>query len=99
MPIHPVLKVRKNPTIRLDPTIITDRPEVAAWVAQCIANWSWVESATGTLFANLLGDSNLVAGAALYCDMKSATAKDQSLRSVALSTLSPAECDLIVSTR
>jgi hypothetical protein len=69
------------------------RPEVAAWVAQCIANWSWVESVTGNLFVNLLG-TNLTAGAALYNDMTSALAKDRALRSVALAAVSPTEYTL-----
>ena len=86
MPIHPILSLHKERTIRLDPQAVIERPEAAAWVMQCIANWSWVESATGTLFVNLLG-TNLPAGAALYSDMTSALAKDRALRSVALAAL------------
>ena len=86
MPIHPILSLYSDPTIRLDTQAVMQRPEAAAWVMQCIANWSWVESATSTLFVNLLG-TNLPAGAALYSDMTSALAKDRALRSVALAAL------------
>ena len=86
MPIHPILSLHKKPNVWLDPQALIQRPEAAAWVAQCIANWSWVESTMGTLFSNLLG-TNLPAGAALYNDMTSALSKDRALRSVALAAL------------
>jgi hypothetical protein len=94
MTIHPILKLCRKPTIRLNPPRITERPEAAAWLAQCIANWSRVESAIGNLFVNLLG-TNLSAGAALYNDMGSAVAKDKALASVALASLSPEEFTLL----
>ena len=94
MPIHPILTLHKKPTIKLNSQALIERPEAAAWIAQCIANWSWVESATGSLFVNLLG-TNLPAGAALYNDMTSALAKDRALRSVALAALSPEDYALL----
>ena len=94
MPIRPLLSLERNPTVKLDPQIITDRQEAAAWVAQCIANWSWVEHTFGSLFVNLLG-TNLPTGAALYNDMTSALAKDRALRSVALAALKPKEYKLL----
>ena len=94
MPIHPIVKLRKKYTILLDPEALIERPEVAMWIAQCIANWSWVESSTGSLFVNLLG-TNLPTGAALYNDMASALSKDRALRSVALSSLTQEEYTLL----
>lgn len=95
MPIHPILKLCKTPTINLNPQALIERPETAAWVAQCIANWSWVESTIGSLFVNLLG-TNMPVGAALYNDMTSARAKDRALRSVALAALDSEDYALLV---
>ncbi len=94
MPIQPILTLHKNPTVKLNPQALIDRPEPAAWVAQCIANWAWAEHVFGSLFVNLLG-TNLPAGAALYSDMTSALAKDRALRSVALAALNAKEYSLL----
>jgi hypothetical protein len=94
MPIRPILTIEKNPTVRLDPQKVTQRQETAAWIAQCIANWSWVESAIGGLFVNLLG-TNLTTGAALYNDITSSLTKDRALRSVALTALKEKEYRLL----
>ena len=94
MPLHPILSLQKNPTVKLNPQAVAKRQEAAAWVAQCIANFSWVESAVASLFVNLLG-TNLPTGPALYADMASANAKDRALRSVALAVLKPEEYTLL----
>jgi hypothetical protein len=94
MPIRPILSLKKNPNVRLDPQLVHQRQEAAAWAMQCIANWSWAEHVFGTVFVNLLG-TNLPAGAALYNDMTSALAKDRTLRSVAISSLKEDEYKLL----
>src|SRR5436190_17367968 len=76
MPIHPILSLHDKPNIRLDPNAMIERPEVAAWIGQCIAIWSWVESNIGHMFVNLLG-TNLTTGAELYAGMTSSLAKDR----------------------
>lgn len=92
---QPILNVVKKPSIKLNSRTMSERPDVAAAVAQCIANWSWVELQIASLFVCLLGTKSMVAGATLYNDMDSARVKDRALRAVALSILSPDECKLL----
>jgi hypothetical protein len=94
MPLHPIKTLIDGPRIALNPQALMERPDVAAWVAQCIANWSWVDSATGTLFVNLVG-TNMSAGAILYAEMTSALAKDRSLRALGLARLEKADIPLL----
>ena len=89
-PMQPVLKIVKRPTIRLDPNAITERPEVAARIAQCIACFSRVETTMSALFINILG-VNMSKGAALYANLNSANNKDSALRSLALAALTDRE--------
>lgn len=88
--MQPILKVVTKPTVHLDPERVVERPEAAAQVTHCIAAFSRVETTMSSLFVNLL-NTNIAAGADLYRDMQTASAKEAALSSLAASALSAQE--------
>jgi hypothetical protein len=65
MPPMPLLPIYSGAGISWTPESTIERPEVAAWIGQCIACWSWVETQESRLFTLLVG-LNVEAGVELY---------------------------------
>ena len=88
---QPIKSLIANPSINLVPEqVAIERPQVAAWIAQGIPNWSWIDTQIANLFIFLLG-SNIRLGAELYANFESDRVKENTLRNVALAALSSDE--------
>jgi hypothetical protein len=94
MPPQPLKFIEPNAGISFTPESTIDRPEVGAWIAQCIACYSWVETQTSRLFSLLLG-LNVEAGMELYNEFGSAPMKEKGLRILARSRLAPPDYTII----
>jgi hypothetical protein len=86
MPPQPLLKICPDAGISFTPESVIERPEVAAWIGQCIACWSWVETQTSRLFTHLL-DLNVEDGVELYNSFGGASLKENGIKILARSKL------------
>jgi hypothetical protein len=93
MPPQPLLKICPNAGLSFTPESVIDRPEVAAWIGQCMACWSWVETQTSRLFT-LLIEVNVEAGVELY-NLGFASVKVNAIRVLARSKLATPHYKLI----
>lgn len=94
MPPQPLLTVCSNATVELSPQRIIERPQVAAWVGECIACWSIVEHETSRLFTLLL-DVNVEAGMELYNQFGGASLKENGIKALARSKLQRPDYEII----
>lgn len=94
MPPQPLLKICPEAGISFTPERVIERPEVAAWIGQCITCWSWVETQTSRLFTLLLG-LNIEAGTELYNSFPGASLKENGIKILARSKLGPAHYQII----
>ncbi len=94
MPPQPLLKTYPNAGMAFAPELTINRPEVAAWIAQCITCWSWVETQTSGLFTLLLG-LNVEAGMELYNSFGGASLKENGIKILARSNLERADYEII----
>jgi hypothetical protein len=90
MPPQPFLKICPDASVSFTPGRVIERPEVAAWIAQCITCWSLVETETSRLFTLFLG-LNVEAGTALYNSFGAASLKENGIKTLARSKL-PGGC-------
>jgi hypothetical protein len=86
MPPQPLLKLYPNAGISFTPESVIERPEVAAWIGQCITCWTWVETQTSRFFS-LLPDLNIEAGMELYNSFGGASLKQNGIKILARSKL------------
>jgi hypothetical protein len=94
MPPQPLLKVCSNATVELSLQRVIERPQVAAWIAECIACWSIVEYETSRLFTLLL-DVNVEAGMELYNQFGGASLKESGIKALARSKLHRKDFEII----
>lgn len=94
MPPQPLLKVCSAATVELSPQRVIERPQVAAWIAECIACWSIVETHTSRLFTLLL-DVNVEAGMELYNQFGGASLKENVIKALARSKLHRKDFEII----
>jgi hypothetical protein len=94
MPPQPIKFIKPEAGISFTPESTIERPEVGAWIAQCIACYSWVETQTSRLFAALL-KLNVEAGIELYNELGGASLKENGLKILARSRLSPPDYAII----
>jgi len=94
MPPQPILKICPDAGLSFTPERVIERPEVAAWIAQCIACWSWVETQMSRLFTLLLG-VNVEAGMELYNSFGGASLKENGLKILARSKLETTDYRII----
>jgi hypothetical protein len=94
MPPQPLNSIRPDAGITFTPESTIDRPEVGAWIAQCIACYSWVETQTSRLFSLLL-KLNVEAGVELYNGFGGASLKENGLKILARSRLAPPDFAII----
>jgi hypothetical protein len=71
-----------------------ERPEVAAWIGQCVTCWAQVEAQASRLFT-LLSGLNAEAGVALYNSFTGASLKENSIKVLARSGLARKDYELI----
>jgi hypothetical protein len=88
MPPQPLSRVRPAAGLIFTPELTIRRPEVAMWMAQCIAVWSWVETQMSRMFATLSG-INVEAGVELYNSFGGASLKVNAFKVLARARLSP----------
>lgn len=89
-----MLKLYGNPGIAFCPELAITRPEVAAWIGQCITCWSWVETQMSRMFTLLL-QVNIEAGIELYNGLGGAGLKNNGLKILARSRLEKSDYKLI----
>jgi hypothetical protein len=94
MPPQPLRFINPNAGISFTPESTINRPVVGAWIAQCIACYSWVETQTSRLFS-LLFRVNVEAGIELYNEFGGASLKESGLKILARSRLSPPDYAII----
>jgi len=94
MPPQLLSFIKPDAGISFTPESTIERPEVGAWIAQCIACYSWVETQTSRLFSLLLG-LNVEAGIELYIGFGAASLKENGLRILARSRLAPPDYAII----
>jgi hypothetical protein len=88
MPPQPLSRIRPDAGISFCPELTFQRPEVAVWMAQCIAVWSWVERQMSRMFVTLFG-INVEAGVELHNSFGGAGLKVNAFEILARSRLSP----------
>jgi hypothetical protein len=91
---QPLLKVYPKAGMSFNPELTINRPEVAAWIGQCITCWSSVETQTSGLFTLLLG-LNVEAGMELYNSFASASLKENGIKILARSNLRRPDYEII----
>jgi hypothetical protein len=94
MPPQPLIKICRNAGISFRPERTIERPEVAAWIGQCITCWSWVETQTSRLFILLLG-LNAESGVELYNSFGSARLEEDGIKILARSKLPPEGFEIV----
>jgi hypothetical protein len=95
MPPQPLSRIGpSNLKYRLDFDNFDKRPAVAQAIAECIATWSRVEWAYGSLFISLL-QANEAKGAELYASMGSAKSKRDSIMALAVGNLHEQQVTLL----
>jgi hypothetical protein len=94
MPPQPIKFIKPDAGISFTPESTIERPEVGAWIAQCIACYSWVETQTSRLFSALLR-LNVEAGIELYNELGGASLKENGLKILARSRLAPPDYAII----
>ena len=94
MPPQPIKFIKPDAGISFTPESTIERPEVGAWIAQCIACYSWVETQTSRLFSMLLR-LNVEAGIELYNELGGASLKESGLKILARSRLAPPDYAII----
>jgi|CXWL01.1.fsa_nt_gi hypothetical protein len=92
---QPYLTVNKEAEGHVDfrPESIQSRPELAARIACCIANWSYVEMSIGRLLSFMMGVKSEV-GMAMYTSLAGSAAQDSVLEAVAQNYFSLEELDV-----
>src|SRR5208283_2296961 len=86
MPPQPLSRIKPDLKYRLHFDNYDKRPAVAQAIAECIATWSRVELAYGSLFISLL-QANEAKGAGLYVSMESAKSKRDAIMALAVGNL------------
>jgi hypothetical protein len=94
MPPQPLSRVNSTATYMMCGNALTRRPVIAAEVAQCIASWSLVEMVKSELFLRLLS-TNHQDGIALFHSLESVHAKNNAIRTLALSSLDKEDYKLV----
>jgi hypothetical protein len=94
MPPQPLRLIRPDAGLLFAPEATIERPEVGAWIAQCIACWSWVETQTSRLLVQLAA-INVQDGVELYNDMRGASLKESSIRILARARLPKSDFSII----
>lgn len=94
MPPQPLRTICPTAGIAFCPELTIERPEVAAWIAQCITCWSWVETQVSRLFTLLL-KLNVEAGVELYNSFGGASLKENGIKVLARSRLRTPDYEII----
>jgi hypothetical protein len=84
---QPILKISPRANVSFAPGRVIERPEVAAWIGQCITSWSDVETQTSRLFTLLFGTRNVEAGVELYNSFGTSALKQNAIKTLARSKL------------
>jgi hypothetical protein len=93
MPPQPLLSVRRDATLSVDPLALREHPALSLYIAEITATWAQIDCNLGVILARMLGAAARPS-MAMYSALTGASAQRAALRAAAEASLLPAHLEV-----